>query len=158
MGSLTRSFTLGLAVGGRSSVAFTVPVAVASRDRHGAGAVVLRVVGRLAVLGELVGDKLPTTPSRLERPVLLARVVAGAIGGVGLALAEHRSVPTLLLAAPLGAGGAYVGSYAGATWRRWADEQGPPWLHPDARAAFVEDTLVLATSARLIRSAPRGEG
>jgi uncharacterized membrane protein len=158
MGSLTRSFALGLAAGGRSSVAITVPVAVATRDRHGFAAVALRTVGRLAVLGELIGDKLPTTPSRLDRPVLLARVVAGAVGGVGLALAEHRSVPSILLAAPAGASGAYVGSFAGATWRRWAAEEGPSWVRPDTRAALLEDGLVLATSARLIGSAPRGEG
>jgi len=155
MGSLTRSFTLGLAVGGRSSVALTVPLAVATRGRSGAVAVLLRSAGRLAVAGEVVGDKLPDTPSRLDRPVFLARLVAGGVGALGLALAERRPSASVVLAIPVGVAGAYVGSFAGHTWRTWAAQDGPAWARPDTRAAALEDALVLATSARLLRSAPR---
>jgi len=155
MSSFVRSFTLGLAVGGRSSVAVTVPIAVATRGRSGTVAVLLRSAGRLAVAGEVVGDKLPSAPSRLDRPVFLARLVAGGVGALGLALAERRSAAAVLAAVPVGVAGAYVGSFAGYTWRTWAAKDGPAWAQPDTRAAALEDALVLATSAGLVRSAPR---
>ncbi|MDM7831313.1 hypothetical protein [Cellulomonas edaphi] len=153
MGSLTRSFALGLATGGRSSVSLTVPLAVAARGRTGAGAVLLRSVGRLAAIGELVADKLPVTPSRLGRPMLDARVLAGALGAAGLAVAERRPLRAVVVAAPVGAIGAFLGAHAGAAWRAWAADGGPSWLRPDARAALVEDSLVVGSAAVLVRSA-----
>ncbi|HTA35700.1 MAG TPA: hypothetical protein VK761_03205 [Solirubrobacteraceae bacterium] len=66
---------LGLAVGLR---AFSAPGALALRHRP------LNWPRRallLAALGELVADKLPSTPSRLERRGLSARVLSSAISG-----------------------------------------------------------------------------
>jgi uncharacterized membrane protein len=138
-------------------VAVSVPIDVALRGRTGPPAVALRVLARLATLGELAGDKLPMMPSRLEGRVLDARIVAGALGAVGLAIAERRPVALALLAAPLGAAGAYLGSYGGASWRHWAADQGPSWVRPDARAAVIEDAVVVTTAALLVRTARKGD-
>ncbi|MCL3859440.1 hypothetical protein [Actinotalea sp. K2] len=151
MGALSRSAVLGLATGGRATLALAVPVLAATRDRRGVGPWLVRAAVRAAVVGELVGDKLPTTPSRLERPVLVARVGAGAAGALGLALTEGRPVGRTIAATLTGAAGAFVGSHAGHAWRGWAAQDGPEWLRPDLRAALAEDALVLSAAARLTR-------
>ncbi|MBO1752557.1 hypothetical protein J4G33_12160 [Actinotalea sp. BY-33] len=149
-----RSTVLGLAVGGRSSLGVAVPVLAATRGRRGVGPALLRGSVRLAVLGELVGDKMPGIPSRTDAPVLGARVASGALGGLGLALSEGRSAAKAVLASVAGAAGAWAGSYAGVEWRRWAAEEGPEWLQPDLRAGLVEDAVVLATAARIVERTP----
>jgi uncharacterized membrane protein len=68
------------------------------------------VIFTLAAIGELYGDKLPTTPSRLSPPGLVARVVFASL------CAAILSGPLVLpLAAAIGAGivGALVGAYGG---------------------------------------------
>jgi len=88
--ALLRPLLLGVATGARSQLG---PAALAwspprredprplrlLRTRPG------RVAVTLAAAGELVGDKLPRTPSRLSRPVLTAQLVAGAVVGAGAA-------------------------------------------------------------------------
>lgn len=152
MGTLVRSAVLGLAVGGRTSTAFVVPVMAGTRGRSGAGAALLRLLARGALLGELVVDKLPSTPSRLVDPVLYGRTAAGALGALALSVLERRRVGSHLVATVAGGAGAFVGSVAGHEWRRWAAEEGPEGLHPDWKAALIEDGLVLASAACLVRS------
>lgn len=64
----------------------------------------------LAAAGELVGDKLPRTPARLEQGPFIGRVVMGATAGSGVSAAFGRSRIT---GAALGAAGAALGSVAG---------------------------------------------
>ncbi|MBT0993878.1 hypothetical protein KIN34_06205 [Cellulomonas sp. DKR-3] len=149
MGVILRSWWLGVAAGGRASTGLAVPVLVALRDRDGAAARLGRVVVGLAAAGELVGDKLPTTPSRLGQPQLLGRLAAGGVGAVALAAAERRPVGAWLPAAVLGTAGAFAGSVLGASWRAAAAERGLP----DTRAALVEDATVTALAGRLVRTA-----
>lgn len=149
MGDLVRSAALGLATGGRSSVAFAVPVVVATRGRDDAPSRALRAIARAAVLGEVVADKLPVTPSRLGSPQLAVRLVAGAAGALALAVVERRG-PVAVGGAPVvGALGVFVGSVVGASWREQAAASGVAALQPDLRAALVEDAAVLATAAAL---------
>ena len=148
MGTLVRSTVLGLAVGGRTSTAFAVPVMVGTRGRTGLGAALLRLLARAAVVGELVGDKLPSTPSRTDEPVLYGRTAAGALGALALSVLERRRVGSPLVALLAGGAGAFVGSIAG----RWADEEGPDGLRPDWKAAVMEDALVLGSAACLVGS------
>lgn len=72
------------------------------------------VVGRggalLAAAGELIGDKLPQTPSRMDPAPLGGRLVLGAAAGAAVA---RRSGVAALPAALLGAAGAYGGAYLG---------------------------------------------
>ncbi|GIG29656.1 hypothetical protein [Cellulomonas marina] len=155
MGVLTRSVTLGLAAGGRSSTGFAVPALVAVKGRRGPGAALVRLAAGAALVGEAVADKLPTTPSRLAWPMLPARVAAGAGGAVALSVLEHRRGGAHLVALLAGAVGGYVGSVAGATWRQWAADSSSEWLQPDVRAALVEDLVVLDTAKTLVVSSPR---
>ena len=152
MGTLVRSAVLGMAVGGRTSTAFAVPVMVGTRGRAGAGPALLRLAARAAVLGELVVDKLPGTPSRIVDPVLYGRTAAGALGALALSVLEHRRAGSHLVAVLAGGAGAFVGSVAGHEWRRWAADEGPAEVRPDWKAALVEDGLVLASCACLVGS------
>jgi uncharacterized membrane protein len=72
------------------------------------------VVLTLLALGELVTDKLPSTPSRLDLPPLTARIVLGGLTGAILAAAHSQS---FVLGCLLGAVGALAGAFAGYTVR-----------------------------------------
>ena len=98
----------------------------------------------LGALGELVGDKLPGTPSRLEPRSLAFRAICGAIGG-GVLMQRARKPP--LLGAALGALGAVGGASAGYHMRQAITRQGVP----DAAVALVEDLLTIAVAQRAIR-------
>lgn len=144
---LLRSLLLGVASGCRSSLGAAGPVA--STPRSG-GHLDNRLFGRggtiaagLMVGGELIADKLPMTPSRLDRRALPARFLSGAGGGATLARREGHP---LVLAAALGASGSAVGAYGGFAWRKWAGARRPDW-----QAALLEDgvALGLATAACL---------
>ncbi|MCC2315015.1 hypothetical protein [Cellulomonas xiejunii] len=149
MGVIARSAVLGLAAGGRSSVALAVPVHAATRGHDGPAARVLRGLATLAVVGECVVDKFPATPSRLVAPQIAGRLVAGATGAAALAVVDGRRFPAVVVAALAGGAGAFAGSVAGASWRQWAADDGPDALRPDVRAALVEDVVVLVTARAL---------
>ncbi len=68
-----------------------------------------------AALGEYIGDKLPSTPSRTAPLPLIGRVVFGGLVGAILATAFRRP---LLGGIGLGALGAVAGSYGGFYARR----------------------------------------
>jgi len=152
MSGVVRWFVLGLVVGGRSSLAVAVPVALALRGRGGSAASVGRALALSAVAGELVGDKLPVTPSRLAHPQLEARLVAGAVGATALALVRRERVGALSVAAAAGLAGAWTGSVLGASWRAASARSGSGALHPDVRAALVEDAVVLLAARALARA------
>ena len=168
---LARSALLGVAAGSRSSLGVAAPVlaravrgpgatpapqplagvdvgqraevdlrAVAPRPGPRTATVVASIAG---VAGEMVGDKLPAAPSRLEGGGLGARLVAGAAGAT--ALCRQRDA-TSFWPALAGAGGALAGARAGSAWRSAAGR----WM-PDWQAGLVEDgvALVLAAVATL---------
>ncbi len=64
----------------------------------------------LAAVGELIGDKLPITPSRLAPAPLIARLVSGGAAGAAIADATGQSA---IAGAALGTIGAGIGSVAG---------------------------------------------
>jgi uncharacterized membrane protein len=64
----------------------------------------------LAAIGELVGDKLPMTPSRLKAPGLVARL---AFGGLCAAILAAAFGVSIIAGVGLGAAGALVGCFAG---------------------------------------------
>lgn len=68
-----------------------------------------------AALGEYIGDKLPSTPSRTAPLPLMGRIVFGGLVGAILATAFRRP---LLGGIGLGALGAVAGSYGGFYARR----------------------------------------
>lgn len=67
----------------------------------------------VAAIGELIGDKLPMTPSRKTPPQFGARLVMGSLSGA----AVGASAGSLWLGLVLGALGAVVGTLGGA-WAR----------------------------------------
>jgi len=64
----------------------------------------------LLAIGELVGDKLPTTPKRTALAPLLARLITGGLCGACLCAAAGKS---LLLGALLGGTGGVIGAFVG---------------------------------------------
>jgi uncharacterized membrane protein len=121
-------------------------VAAGSRTFVPAGALVAR--GRaprvllLATAGELVGDKLPFAPSRLERGPLLGRAVSGAVTAVVLGGARRGAL--------LGAAGALAGAWAGARARAALSGGG---VRSDLPGALAEDAAALALAWAVTREA-----
>jgi uncharacterized membrane protein len=68
------------------------------------------VIFILLALVELVADQLPSTPSRLQPPGLIARIILGGLSGAGLAVAGAQSIA---FGAILGAAGGIAGAFAG---------------------------------------------
>ena len=94
----------------------------------------------LAAIGELIGDKLPMTPSRLKAPGLIARMVFG-----GLCAAILAAVLGVSIGIGVGAGvaGSLVGSYCGWFLRRRC----VGWFRcPDWPVAIVEDLVAVGGS------------
>ena len=99
----------------------------------------------VAALGELVADKLPGTPSRMEPGPLLVRAMAGALGGGVL---MHRARQPALMGALAGAVGAVTGAAAGYHARQALTRSGIP----DSAVAVLEDVLALVIARRSIYS------
>lgn len=99
------------------------------------------LLGLLAI-GELIGDKVPSAPSRLSRGGLISRLVVGGIVGweTGSVLGGNK-----LVAALLGAASAGTGAWVGYHVRQWADGV-TDW--PDAVWAVVEDGLTVLLASR----------
>ncbi|HEY0217253.1 MAG TPA: hypothetical protein VGC57_12765 [Cellulomonas sp.] len=135
---LLRSALLGVAAGSRASLGLAGP---ALSDRgHGRVSVLRRSGVVIGVLGELTGDKLPSTGSRLVPPSPQGRAGSAALGGAALARRAGRRV---WLPAATAAAFSTVGTWGGAAWRGWAARRGPDW-----RGAIAED-LVALTCATL---------
>ncbi len=126
-GLILRSAALGVAAGGRS----TLGLAAAQAARGGGTRLPALLVG-----AEVVGDKLPQTPSRLSPSGLSVRSGAGAAAGAASASAEGAAAALPVL---VGAAGALVGSYAGAAWRASAGTRVPDW-----QAALLEDAVAVS--------------
>ena len=109
-----------------------------------------RVVAVAAGAGELVGDKLPSTPSRVAGGAIVGRVVAGAVVGLAMGTTELRA-DRRVQGALVGAVGAIVGSFAGYLGRKAVVERTGL---PDVAVALVEDALTVGGTAAVLR-APR---
>lgn len=110
---------LGIVAGLRSQLPNALLALAVQQGRlpHGQG-IPLRWLGTrwglplaaLAAGGELIGDKLPITPSRLAPAPLIGRLVSGSAAGAAIADATGQSAIT---GAALGAVGAGIGALAG---------------------------------------------
>jgi uncharacterized membrane protein len=93
--------------------------------------------GALA-LGELVVDKLPSTPARTKAGPLVARAASGALCGAAICAIQQENIAK---GAALGAAGAIAGTYAGYYVRKHAVEvHGVPAL----AAALTEDAIAIS--------------
>ena len=89
----------------------------------------------MAAAGELVVDKLPSTPSRLEPPGISGRLAMGALAAS--LFAQTRQAPWLPAAA-IGASSAAIAAKIGHDVRARLAQQ-----VPDAAVAVIEDELAL---------------
>jgi uncharacterized membrane protein len=105
-----RSFAIGAATGLRT---MSGPTAVGMGTGWG------RILPLLA-LGELIADKLPSTPSRTIPAALAARMAGGALAGIA---------------------GAVGAAYAGSAYRKFASRYVPPII-----AALLEDGVAIAVA------------
>jgi uncharacterized membrane protein len=96
----------------------------------------------LAQLGEIIGDKLPMTPSRTAWPPLLGRAVSGGLVGAAAFLSEGRHAAT---GAILGSSAAVAAAFAGENLRALAVEKSGL---PNPGVAIVEDALVVFVGSR----------
>jgi uncharacterized membrane protein len=155
-GSLLRVAALGVAAGMRSQAPLALLALAVRGGRIDAGGGILRLLGARAVVplavaalaGELVGDKLPVTPSRLDPGPLGGRVVIGAAAGAALARSAGRGRTAGALAGGLGAA---AGAYAGYHLRvRAARATGLA----DPVLGAVEDALALAVARYALAGGP----
>lgn len=95
------------------------------------------VLFTIMAVAELVADKLPSAPSRLKPPGLIARIVLGSLCGAAVAVAGMQS---LLLGILLGVAGALAGSFGGHAARtRLVKALGVP----DIMIALIEDAAAI---------------
>lgn len=139
-----RSLVLGIAGGLRSltplaAVAVTPGAAPSWRFLRSPWGKALLV--SLAV-AELVGDKLPATPSRLSPPAFVGRVGATALAGAAMGAATGRERAAVRGAA-IAAVGAALGAMGGAWGRRGLVEATGL---PDQAVALFEDAAAIALS------------
>ena len=89
-------------------------------------------------IGELIADKLPTTPKRTAFAPLLARILLGSLSGASLCVAAGKS---LLAGALLGGIGSVIGAFVGYEIRRRVVNN----LHiKDIFVAVSEDAIAIA--------------
>jgi uncharacterized membrane protein len=143
--AMVRGLGLGVAAGCRSTLGLLGPVAAGVGPPRGRGARMLAAVG---VVGELVGDKLPVTPSRVAAPGPFVRAVAGAAGA--LRLGAGAPPARRLALASAGAVGALGGTWGGYGGRRLFERRAVP----DWPAAVAEDVVALALAATCLGVRP----
>ncbi|NIJ05906.1 DUF4126 family protein [Frigoribacterium faeni] len=155
---LARAALLGVLSGARSATPFA-GLALARDSRTVIGSwqewalfrsPIGRVIAVAAGAGELVGDKLPSTPSRVAGGALFGRIAAGAVVGLAMGTTQLRA-DRRLQGALVGAAGALVGSFAGYLGRKAVVERTGL---PDLAVALVEDALTVGGTAAVLR-APR---
>lgn len=133
---LGRAGALGAATGLRSTVALA---ALVVRRNEGLPAALGHPAAQAAAAtlcaGELVADKLPTTPSRLSPRGLASRLISASLAAAVLARGEARSpVPAVMIASAAALAAARIGHDT----RRGLDRR-----FPDLVVALAEDALAI---------------
>ncbi len=137
-------FVLGIVAGLRSVMPLALlsnidesggkDIDTVSRLLHSSSA---RVASGLAAVGEVIGDKLPITPSRISPGPLVGRMALGALAGIEVC---RRGGEPLIMGAALGASAAALGSFAGYTARTMLSQTTNT---PDIVWAGMEDIIAL---------------
>jgi uncharacterized membrane protein len=95
------------------------------------------VLVTLAAIGELVNDKLPTTPARTVPANLIPRILFGGFSGAALAVSANGNVPVAAVAGVIGALAGTLGGYHAR--RALVARAGLP----DFAVALVEDLIAV---------------
>lgn len=138
MNTLLRAALAGFATGCRSQSALAAYELTSTHSRP------RRLAAALGAAGELVGDKLPMTPSRLSPVGLGARLLLGAVTGASLA---GRGGTARVPAALIGSGAAAATSFLGVRARAMLAER----FGSDLPGAFAEDGVALALAGLAVR-------
>jgi uncharacterized membrane protein len=140
MSALARAALSGAATGLRTSAGLGILVEAGEpglpASLRGGPA---RAAAALAILAELVIDKLPQTPSRLERPGLTGRVAAAAAAGAVIARGAQRP---LALPVAVAAGAALLSARIGHDVRASLSRSRPPLA-----VAAAEDVVALSLAS-----------
>jgi uncharacterized membrane protein len=143
---LLLAFLIGVIAGLRT---MTAPAVVAwAANRHWLnllnsplafmGSTAAVAVFTVLALGELVIDKLPSTPNRTKLPGLIGRGVLGGLSGAAVAASGAQSIA---LGAVLGVAGAIAGAFAGYEVRKRLVRA---LRVPDFVIALLEDVVAIA--------------
>lgn len=149
---LVLAFLIGVVAGLRS---LTAPAVVAFAARQGwmnlhntalsfMGSTAAFAIFALLALGELVADKLPSTPSRTAPLGLGARIVTGGLCGACVTLAGSQS---LILGAVVGIVGGLAGTYGGYQARTGLVKA---LKVPDFVVALIEDVIAIGFSLLIV--------
>lgn len=107
-------------------------------------------IAALLATGELIGDKLPITPSRLNPGPLAGRLLFGGLAGATTANATRQRLATGALA---GASGALVGSFGGYHTRKVLGQLSGI---PDPIVAIGEDAFAIGAGIWAVHRLPFG--
>ena len=149
--TLLFAFLIGLLAGLRS---LTPPAAVAwavylgwlklARPLSLIGSLPAVIILSLLAIGEIIVDKLPSTPNRTAPPGLIARIVTGGFAGAYVSLADGQSA---LFGAVLGLIGGIVGCFAGYQARVRLVRS---LRVPDFYVALIEDLVAIGGSLLIV--------
>lgn len=103
---------------------------------------------KLAAVGEMVMDKLPSTPARIAPPALLGRLLSGALVGAAVYKSREGKATTGAIVGGLGAVASTFISYA----LRMGISKQANW--PVAAVGVGEDALVLSSGVALLKAQP----
>ena len=90
----------------------------------------------LLAIGELVADKLPSTPSRRTALPFGSRIVSGGLSGAAIGAAAGATIVGMLA----GIVGAVCGTLGGFAFRRWLASA----IGRDMPSALIEDAIAVA--------------
>ena len=107
---------------------------------------------KVMAVGEMVADKLPTTPDRIASPVLLGRLLSGALVGAAWYKSRHGSA---LGGGVLGGLAAVAATFVSYALRTGISKQ---TATPVALVGVGEDALVVASGAALLRGLQPAQG
>ncbi|MFL5494889.1 MAG: DUF4126 family protein [Gemmatimonadales bacterium] len=96
------------------------------------------------MLGELVADKLPRTPSRTQPGPFIGRILTGGLSGAGLATGAGVSLVPGIIAGVLGAVAGTLGGYRARTGLVRALRR------PDYVVALVEDVVAIGGAVVMV--------
>lgn len=143
------SFLMGLVGGQRAMTPLAAVAIAAARSELPAGNGGPRLLrhpmvaagAALLAAGEMAADKQGSAPDRIVPIGLIARFVTSSIAGAALASRGHR-----YRGAAIGGLTAVAASYAG-----WRARTAAMARHGQVATGFVEDGLVLASAAAIVR-------
>ena len=98
------------------------------------------IVFSVLAVGEFIGDKLPSTPSRISWFPLTGRIIFGGLVGALCATGLHGSAVEGIL---LGVLGAVAGAFMGYHFRSWLTKTKGV---PDLPVALAEDVIAVGCS------------